>query len=320
MASLVFSPSLPAHSPSLAPVFYRNPHHVPSPLPFQSLRQKPLRIRAFVVSFALAESDSPRSLDDGDGDRDGDGNGNGDTLLPLLQDLADCLKLPPDYFARLPGDLRLDLNDAAFDLSSGPVLDECGQEVGEMLLNLSRAWEEADTSTSNSIASQLPSLEISLTDNVKPALGKRLVSAGRRFEAMGMYGQGEPQRIAQAMIKTGKLLSRGPVIITDERPKKESRMLKFGELQVELTPGKAYSGAAIGLVFGLLSWELSQGIQSIPESSLQYANDNALLLAKSLRGALLVLGYSSTVLSVFASMGLVLLGRQLSSESSSKKL
>ncbi|XP_073106133.1 uncharacterized protein [Elaeis guineensis] len=253
MASLVFSPSLPAHSPSLAPVFYRNPHHVPSPLPFQSLRQKPLRIRAFVVSFALAESDSPRSLDDGDGDRDGDGNGNGDTLLPLLQDLADCLKLPPDYFARLPGDLRLDLNDAAFDLSSGPVLDElfqCGQEVGEMLLNLSRAWEEADTSTSNSIASQLPSLEISLTDNVKPALGKRLVSAGRRFEAMGMYGQGEPQRIAQAMIKTGKLLSRGPVIITDERPKKESRMLKFGELQVELTPGKAYSGAAIGLVFG----------------------------------------------------------------------
>lgn len=36
-----------------------------------------------------------------------------------------------------------------------------------MLLNLSRAWEQADTSTSNGIASQLPSLEIFLTDNVK---------------------------------------------------------------------------------------------------------------------------------------------------------
>ena len=32
----------------------------------------------------------------------------------------------------------------------------------------------------------------------------------------------------------------------------------------------------------ILSWQLSQGIQSIPESSLQYANDNALLLAKVL--------------------------------------
>nr|XP_029116903.1 uncharacterized protein LOC105032626 isoform X2 [Elaeis guineensis]XP_029116904.1 uncharacterized protein LOC105032626 isoform X2 [Elaeis guineensis] len=186
----------------------------------------------------------------------------------------------------------------------------CGMSLVILLFNFI-----ADTSTSN-----IPSLEMSLTDNVKPALGKRLVSAGRRFEAMGMYRQGEPQRIAKAMIKTGNLLSRGPVIDTDERPKKESRMLKFGELQVELTPGKAYGGAAIGLVFGLLSWEPSQGIQSIPESSLQYAHYNALPLAKSLRGALLVLGYSSTVLSAFASMGLVLLGRQLSSESSSKKL
>lgn len=34
----------------------------------------------------------------------------------------------------------------------------------------------------------------------------------------------------------------------------------------------------------ILSWQLSQGVQSIPESSLQYANDNALLLAKVLRG------------------------------------
>ncbi|OVA16309.1 hypothetical protein BVC80_6205g3 [Macleaya cordata] len=117
------------------------------------------------------------------------------------------------------------------------------------------------------------------------------------------------------MIKAGKLLSASPVTTTgNEKPETESRMLKFGDLQVELTPTKANIGAAIAFGFGILSWELSQGIQSIPESSLQYANDNALVLAKSLRGALLVLCYSSTVLSGFATIGLILLGRQLQSK------
>lgn len=32
----------------------------------------------------------------------------------------------------------------------------------------------------------------------------------------------------------------------------------------------------------ILSWQLALGIQSIPESSLEYANDNALLVAKVL--------------------------------------
>lgn len=34
--------------------------------------------------------------------------------------------------------------------------------------------------------------------------------------------------------------------------------------------------------FRILSWQVSQGVQSIPENSLQYANENALLLAKVL--------------------------------------
>ncbi|XP_020112927.1 uncharacterized protein LOC109727280 [Ananas comosus] len=310
MASLLISPPLPpprtVSSPvisSLAPLFSRNPHHVPSLfVPFDSVSYKRRSAsRTLVVSFALAESDSPKSL----GDK---------PLRPLLQELADSLRLPPDFLSALPGDLRLDLNDAAFDLSNGPVLEECGKEVGELLLNLSRAWELADTRTSNSIATQLPSIESYLMGNVKSALGKRLVSAGRRFEAMGQYGQGELQRIAKTMVKTGKILSRAPGAITDEEPKKESKILKFGEIEFELTPAKANIGAAVGFVFGILSWELSQGVQSIPESSLQYANDNALILAKSLRGALLVLCYSSTFLSAFASVGLLLLARQVSSE------
>ncbi|KAG9145667.1 hypothetical protein Leryth_018712 [Lithospermum erythrorhizon] len=147
------------------------------------------------------------------------------------------------------------------------------------------------------------------------ALGKRLLSSGRRFQGMGQYGQGEMQRIAEAMTKVGKLLSASPLSQTsNEEPKQETRMFKFGELQVALTPEKAYVGAVISLVFGILSWEVSQGIQSIPESSLQYANENAVLLGKSLRGALLAIFYSSAILSAFATVGLVLLGQQLKSE------
>ncbi|XP_059290864.1 uncharacterized protein LOC132044387 [Lycium ferocissimum] len=116
------------------------------------------------------------------------------------------------------------------------------------------------------------------------------------------------------MIKTGKLLSASPVSGVDGEEKQQTRTFKFGDLQVELTPGKAYIGATIAIIFSFLSWQLSQGVQSIPESSLQYANDNALLLAKSLRGTLLVMSYASTVLSAFATVGLILLGGQLKSE------
>ncbi|KAL1340036.1 hypothetical protein AAHE18_U088600 [Arachis hypogaea] len=255
------------------------------------------------VCFALTQSDSSNSK----------------SIEPdpsaLLQHIADSFDLPSDYFAQLPRDLRLDLNDAAFDLSKGPVLDECGQELGEILLNITRAWERGDTSASYSLLTKLPSMEENLTGSAKSALGKRLVSAGRRFQSMGQYGQGEPQKIAKAMITAGKALS---AISTsariDEQPKEAARMLKFGELQLEITPDNANIGAVIGVVFGILSFEIANGIENIPESSLQYANDNALLLAKSLRGALLALFYCSTVLSAFTTVGLVLLGIQLRSK------
>ncbi|KRH34168.2 LOW QUALITY PROTEIN: hypothetical protein GLYMA_10G167600v4 [Glycine max] len=256
----------------------------------------------------------------------------------LLQEIADSFDLPSDYFAKLPRDLRLDLNDAAFHLSSGPVLDECGQELGETLLNLSRAWELADTSTSHSLVKKLPLIEAKLTGSAKSALGKHLVSAGRRFQSMGQYGQGEPQKIAKAVIAAGRALSASSTsAVIVEELKEETRVLKvgnysvsgidkvyFGELQVEITPDKANIGAVIGLVFGgwkqgklnscfnlehmILSWEVAQGIQNIPDSSLQYANDNALLLAKSLKGALLAIFYSSTFLSALPRWDLFYLG------------
>ncbi|KAK7269118.1 hypothetical protein RIF29_21834 [Crotalaria pallida] len=268
-----------------------NPTLLPNPKPLQ------------VVRFALTESDSPKSIEP--------------DPRSLLQLIADSFDLPSDYFAKLPRDLRLDLNDAAFDLSNGRILDECGQELGEILLNISRAWELADTSTSHSLVAKLPFVEAKLTGAAKSALGKRLTSAGRRFQSMGQYGQGEPQKIAKAMIAAGKALSASSSsAVIDEPPKEETRMFKFGELQVAITPDKANIGAAIGVAFGILSWEIAQGIHNIPESSLQYANDNALLLAKSLRVALLGIFYSSTFLSAFTSVGLVLLGIQLKSKKS----
>ncbi|TYG38280.1 hypothetical protein ES288_D13G209100v1 [Gossypium darwinii] len=291
-------PSTPCPSPAL--LFHNNPNYIP--FKTTSNHSKTLHLsKRLTIPFALTESDSPKSLQP--------------DLQTLLLQLADSFDLPSDYFSQLPNDLRLDLNDAAFDLSSGPVIDECGMELGETLLNLSRAWESADTSTSYALASKLPLLANSLTDSAKLAFGRRLVAAGRRFQAMGQYGQGELQKIAKAVNAAGKLLSASSIsATTEEQPKTETRMFKFGELQVEVTSEKANIGAAIGFVFGILSWQIAQGIQSIPESSLEYANDNALLLAKSLRGALLAVFYSSTILSVFTTIGLLLLGRQLKSE------
>ncbi|XP_077250871.1 uncharacterized protein LOC143890181 [Tasmannia lanceolata] len=306
MASLLFStPHSITYYPPLL-LFHLNPPQI-SLLPLKSSNKKSPQInRSLLISFALTESDSPKSL-------------HQDENLNFLQELADSFVLPPEYFSQLPRDLRLDLNDAAFDLANGPVIEECGPELGEMLLNLSRAWEQADTSTSISIANKLPLLQGTLTNNAKSAFGKRLISAGRRFEAMGQFGQGELLRIAKAMVKTGKVLSASPVTTTNENPKTENRMLKFGELQVELTQEKANIGAAIAFVFGILSWELSQGIQNMPERSLQSSNGNSLILAESLRGALLAICYSSTILSALSTVGLIFLGRQLSSEGKSKE-
>ncbi|KAE8710339.1 Ammonium transporter 1,2 [Hibiscus syriacus] len=295
--SLTF-PSAPC--PSNAVLFHNNPIFIPFKTTFNN--SKTLHIsKPLVVPFALTESDSPKSLEP--------------DLQTILQHVSDSFDLPSDYFSQLPGDLRLDLNDAAFDLSNGPVIDECGLELGEALLNLSRAWELADTSTSYKIASKFPSLVNSLNDSAKAGKKKAYATAGRRFQSMGQYGQGELQKIAKAMDAAGKLLSASSIsATTEEQPKTETRMFKFGELQVEVTSEKANIGSAIGFVFGILSWQIAQGIQSVPESSLEYANDNALVLAKSLRGALLALVYSSTILSVLTSIGLFLLGRQLKSE------
>lgn len=268
-----------------------------------------LRRRRSPAPVLAVSSDSSKPLASSSptgGGRDSDE----EPVLPLLQEISDCLVLPPKFLSLLPRDLRLDLNDAAFDLSNGTVLDECGQEAGDLLLNLAKAWEMADTSASNSLAKQLPSMEPYLTGSAKSAFGKRLVSAGRKFQTMGQYGNGEFKKIAETMIKNGKVLSKRPVIQSEVQAMKEKRKLKFGELEFEMTTQKAYIGAAVGLVFGFFSWQLSQGVQSSPD-------DSPLQLAKSLKVSLLVLGYTSTALSVSAAVGLVILAQRINPENKS---
>ncbi|VVB08462.1 unnamed protein product [Arabis nemorensis] len=293
----------PLHSTLIFPkpiISFRLIHFSSSLKPFLSKRHN--LSKSLTLPCALTESDSSKPLDTS-------------SKSALLLQLSKCFDLPSDYFQQLPADLRLDLNDAAFDLSNGPIIHECGQELGETLLNLSRAWEQADTSASRSLVAKLPELETSLTDGARSAFGRRLISAGKRFQGMGQYGQGDLQKIAKTMITIGEVLSASTSSVSvSTESKSETRMFKFGDLQVAVSPQKAYAGAAIAFVYGILSWQISQGIQNIPESSLQYANDNATLLGQSLRGSLLALFYASTVLSGFTTAGLLLLAKQLSSE------
>uniref|UniRef100_A0ACD5Z4N8 Uncharacterized protein n=1 Tax=Avena sativa TaxID=4498 RepID=A0ACD5Z4N8_AVESA len=262
-----------------------------------------LRRSRFPAPLLAVSSDSSKPL--ASSSTGGGADPDEEPVLPLLQELADCLVLPPKFLSLLPRDLRLDLNDAAFDLSNGPVLNECGQEVGDLMLDLAKAWEMADTSASNNLAKKLPSMAPYLTASAKSAFGKRLASAGNKFQTMGQYGNGEFKKISETMIKIGKVLSKRPVIQAEVQAMKEKRKLKFGELPFELTAQNAYIGAGIGLVFGFFSWQLAQGVQSSPDDT------------QSLKVALLVLGYTSTALSLAAAVGLVVLALQMSPEDKS---
>ncbi|KAK4366484.1 hypothetical protein RND71_014364 [Anisodus tanguticus] len=151
--------------------FPKWPRHLPTPY-FRNNFLKFDSHRTTTVPFAVTESDSPKSLEP--------------DPLNLLQQLADSFVLPADYFSQLPRDLRLDLNDAAFDLSNGPVKDECGEEVGETLLNISRAWEQADASTSTALVDKLLLLVGSLTSSQKSvSIWKALVISRKKVPIHG---------------------------------------------------------------------------------------------------------------------------------------
>ncbi|XP_024401850.1 uncharacterized protein [Physcomitrium patens] len=231
-----------------------------------------------------------------------------------LQELSASLVLPANYFERLPSDLRVDCKDAAFALSNGALNDECGEQAGDLLMQLSRTWERCDTSAAAAVAKQLPTLLDKLPNqSSSQSVGRRFVRAGRFFTATGQYENGELLKIGKALTAAGEAFSVGDLPVT-ETPVATTKAFKFGDLQLEITAQKAYFGAAVSVVFGLLSWQLTSGLQNQSDNSLQFANDNAFLLATSLRGALLAAGYFCAVLSALTMVGLLVLASTIGKE------
>lgn len=241
-----------------------------------------------------------------------DSQGDGELVQQRMQVLADSMTLPDNYLSQLPNDLRSDLNYAAFALANGPVQRECGELAGEKLLQLSQAWEKGDTQAATLAAEELRYVLPGELAS-RGAIGRRLIGAGKHFASTGSYAEGELQKIAKALTGAGEALYVSDAFKPSEEPSlPATRMYKFGELQVELTVQKCYIGCLIAFGFGALSWGLTTSLQNLPESSLQYANDNATSVATSLRGALLLLGSGCTLLSSFAFVGLLGLAIQLS--------
>eukprot|EP00271_Cylindrocystis_brebissonii_P007323 TRINITY_DN206_c0_g1_i1.p3 TRINITY_DN206_c0_g1~~TRINITY_DN206_c0_g1_i1.p3 ORF type:complete len:139 (+),score=31.72 TRINITY_DN206_c0_g1_i1:1192-1608(+) len=78
-----------------------------------------------------------------------------------------------------------------------------------------------------------------------------------------------------------------------------------------VTPGEAFTGAAVALLFGALCWQLFGALQALApqgESAASPSASNAAAVASSLRGTLLALFSSSAFLSAIAGVGLLGLG------------
>lgn len=61
-------------------------------------------------------------------------------------------------------------------------------------------------------------------------------------------------------------------------------MGKFSKLNLTFIRGwrQGKLNSCLNLEHRILCWQIARGVQNVPDSSLQYANDNALLLAKVL--------------------------------------
>ncbi|GJP44925.1 hypothetical protein CLOM_g4325 [Closterium sp. NIES-68] len=226
--------------------------------------------------------------------------------------------LDPDFFSALPRNLQVDLKDAVFDLTNGNVAAECGPAVSASLSALAAALTAADGSPAAAAAAAVARLadaaaKLPPAGRERAVLGRRLRAAGRRFTGMGGYAQGKAAQLGRAMAAAAQAVSVG---CADDGASNFDpvRRLQLGPLTVDVTPSKALTGAGVAAAFAVVSWQLAAGLQAVSEDSLAYANDNALTLALSLRGALLALGYGSCMISAFAVVGLLALARELSSQ------
>lgn len=234
---------------------------------------------------------------------------NGD-IRKALKDLeASISGLDGDIFKSLPQDLLADLKDAGFTLSSGALGRECGEDIRAAVTQLGSSLEAANSAQAGAALRALPSLvaELPPGGGARAALGRRLSTAGRKFRSMGAYGKGELAKIAGAFTTAGETLSAG--CTEDPEAAKidySSRTLKFGSLQVDVTPSSAFAGAAIAALLGALSWQLAVGTSATSGSGADVA------LAVSLQGALSSLLYGFSAFAAVSTVGLLALGAQLS--------
>ncbi|GBG72187.1 hypothetical protein CBR_g11120 [Chara braunii] len=260
------------------------------------------------------------SLSDGRTASGSESSGTGRVALPdesevraSLGEISDSLRsISTDFMRKLPSDLQVDIKDAAFILSSGQVALECGEQSGAALTQLANALEAGDRTSAAAAASLLPEAVATLDPGSaeRNALGKRLKAAGRRFTGTGSYGDGELLKIGRALISAGEIVAQGCKEAGPRTPSIASRTLKFGSLEVAITRERAFTGAAVSVGFGLISLWLTRGLQGTNQD-LDYANQNAVSVALSLRGTLLAMGYYSSALAALVAVGLVALGIQV---------
>lgn len=297
---------------SETPIFRR-----PSPLVRTNLKFK-----LFSNSLRTEEADVSISSPEGGGggEEEAERVGN-ERAKSALEKLSSSLKnLDEDFLEKLPKDLQVEVSDAGFALSSGAVTRECGEAVGEILLRFGSALEKKKTKKVFFASSELLSeaLKLPFGSTFRAFLGKRLLAASRYLSS----SDADLANVSKALKEVGEAISFG----SSEKTKKEgegegekvsSRLFKFGTLQVDVTPTKAFFGSAISAFSGVLFWQLATSFQNLSENE-KFANENALNLAMSLRGTLLFAFFFSSLLSVFTFFGLLFLGIQSSTTDKNK--
>eukprot|EP00850_Spirogloea_muscicola_P003441 SM000014S00229 [mRNA] locus=s14:36094:37574:- [translate_table: standard] len=211
--------------------------------------------------------------------------------------------LDGDFLGALPADLQVDLRDAGFALSNGPVEREVGGEAASALKRLGGALESATTAAAAAAAAELAASAAALPEgsSQRAALGRRLTAAGQKFSLMGSYGAGEVAALAKAFQAAGREVAAGCTEPPPPPAPSSPRVLKFGDLQLDLTRGSALGGAAASAVISALVWQLKAGVGGGGGDPGQ------------LTGALDVLGSGLSFLALVTAVGLVVLGLQLDS-------
>lgn len=284
------------------------------------------RWRRCSLSFRSSKGENRRLVVCAEANERGLGVGSSEVVLEpkpdasaLLQKLSRTFRrADPELLATLPNDLKVDLSDAAFAINNADPSYEVGEAAGNVLVQLGQSLEKFDmqgaADSLSALAEIIPSLPHAGRE--RAYIGRRIGAAGKRFGGMGSYGNGVIQTISKEMQAASEKLLEG------FKGKEKGDLLprqkfKFGPVDVEVTAGGAFTGAAVAAVFGLLSWQAASVLQAADVAE-NISNDRAALVTQSLHGVLLAFSFSSAFLSALLTFGLIGLGIKLSSQGETK--